>query len=150
MRKILVIFVLLAIVFCFFNAGSVEAKKGKSSGGITPEQVTAMNDQLNKLTEKMSSGGLFSPEDNTALMTIKMQLDDQMLIAPDPTFAPLYYKLGKLMISRDMKDDGVDCFETLIENFSDTALAPKAAKMLKDMGISIKADAGGAAGGAST
>jgi hypothetical protein len=90
----------------------------------------------------MYGHGLFSPEDNEHLIEIKLKLDDQMLVASDPSLAPLYYKLGVLLKSRDMKDDAVDCFQTVLENFADTALAPKASDQLKAMGVSIKLPTG--------
>ena len=38
-----------------------------------------------------------------------------------------------------MKDESIDCLQTVLENFADTALAPKAAAQLKSMGVVVKA-----------
>jgi hypothetical protein len=139
-KKILVLFVLLSVVGIIFNLDSVEAKKAKK-GGIAEEDMTAMSTTVDTLTKKMYGNGLFSPDDNESLIDIKIKLDNQMLIASDPTLAPLYYKVAMLFKSREMKDEAVDCFQTVLENFADTALAPKAAAQLKLMGVEVKAPA---------
>ena len=60
-----------------------------------------------------------------------------MLIAPDAGLAPLYYKAANLYRTRDYKKEAIDCYQTILENFPDTALAPKARQALKDMGVEI-------------
>lgn len=149
-KKILVLFLIGICVAMAFNFdSSVEAKKSKK-GGIPEEDMTTMSTTVDNLTKKMYGKGLFSPEDNENLIDIKLKLDNQMLIASDPTLAPLYYKIAILLKSRDMKDESIECFQTVLENFADTALAPKAAAQLKSMGVEVKApekkDAGGDSG----
>lgn len=137
-KKLLVVFVMLALAGAIFSIDSAQAKKS-SKGGISEEDMTAMSTTVEDLTKKMYAKGLFSPEDNGNLIDIKIKLDNQMLISPDPALAPLYYKIGILYKSREMKDESVECFQTILENFADTALAPKAAAQLKTMGVEIKA-----------
>ena len=36
-----------------------------------------------------------------------------------------------------MKDESVECFQTILENFGTTALAPKAMAQLKLMGVAV-------------
>ena len=36
-----------------------------------------------------------------------------------------------------MTDEATECFQTILENFGDTALAPKAYQALKDMGVDV-------------
>lgn len=139
-KKLLVLFLLLTVVGVFFSMDSVEAKKSKK-GGIAEEEMTAMSTTIDTLTKKMYGNGLFSPEDNENLIDIKLKLDNQMLIASDPALAPLYYKIAILLKSRDMKDEAIECFQTILENFADTAFAPKAAAQLKTMGVEVKAPA---------
>lgn len=139
-KKLLILFLLLSVVGIIFSVDSVEAKKSKK-GGISEEDITTMSTTVDNLTKKMYANGLFSPEDNEDLINIKIKLDNQMLIASDPTLAPLYYKAGMLYKSREMKDEAIDCFQTILENFADTALAPKAAAQLKLMGVAVKAPA---------
>lgn len=139
MLKKLLIFLLIGSLFTIaFTLEGVEAKKSKK-GGITQEDMDTMSNNVENLTKKMYANGLFSPEDNENLIDIKLKLDNQMLVASDPSLAPLYYKVGVLYKSREMKDESVDCFQTILENFADTALAPKAAAQLKLMGIEVKA-----------
>lgn len=138
MRKILALLLLFAMIFSLANVDSVQAKKSKSAGGITPEELIVITNDVNTLTRKIYEASLFSPEENAKIAKIKMQLDDQMLIAPDPAYAPLYYKLGYLFKSRDYKDDAIECYQTILENFPDTALAPKSTKALAALGVVIK------------
>jgi hypothetical protein len=136
-KKLLVIgFVGLLFAFAL-NFDSAEAKKSSKSG-IAQADLDSMSNTVDGLTKKMYGNGLFSPEDNENLINIKLKLDNQMLVASDPSLAPLYYKVGVLLKSREMKDDAVDCFQTILENFADTALAPKAAAQLKLMGVSVQ------------
>ncbi len=149
MRNKLFILLLIGALFTVvFSMEAVEAKKSKKVG-IAQEEIDAMSTTVDGLTKKMYANGLFSPQDNENLIDIKIKLDNQMLVAPDVTLAPLYYKVSLLYKSRDMKNEAIDCFQTILENFADTALAPKAANQLKSMGVAVKlpekkeADAGG-------
>lgn len=138
MKKFLVLVIIGILVASFFGLESVEAKKGKK-GGITQEDIDKMSGDVDGLTRKMYANGLFSPTDNANLIEIKLKLDNQMLVTPDVALAPLYYKIGVLFKSREMKDEAIDSFQTILENFADTALAPKAAAQLKAMGVVVKA-----------
>ncbi len=135
MKRVLTVFLVLFMLTAVFSL-STERKKSKK-GVITEEEMTTMSTTVDTLTKKMYAKGLFSPEDNENLIEIKIKLDNQMLVAPDLTLAPLYYKVGILYKSREMKDEAVECFQTVLENFSDTALAPKASAQLKAMGVTI-------------
>lgn len=146
MKKLLVLFLIGALVAVLFSLESVEAKKSKK-GGISEEDMTTMSTTVDTLTKKMYANCLFSPQDNENLIDIKIKLDNQMLVAPDPALAPLYYRIAILYKSRDMKDESIECFQTILENFADTALAPKAAAQLKSMGVEVKAPAKPGEGG---
>lgn len=148
-KKLLVLLLAGALVAFIFNMESVEAKKSSKAGALSDADMTAMSTTVDTLTKKMYGNGLFSPQDNENLIDIKIKLDNQMLVSPDVTLAPLYYKTAVLFKSREMKDESVECFQTVLENFADTALAPKAAAQLKSMGVEVKAPAkqGADAGG---
>ncbi len=137
-KKILVLLLGIALVGVIFSFESADAKKSKKAG-ISEEEVTTMSNTVDSLTRKMYGNGLFSPQDNENLIEIKLKLDNQMLVAPDVTLAPLYYKAAVLFKSREMKNEAIDCFQTVLENFADTALAPKAAAQLKTLGVVVKA-----------
>ena len=121
----------------FWADASQAAKKGGKKGGIKAEEIQAMSDSLDGLTKKVYARSLFSPQDSQTIIDIKLKLDNQMLIAPDPALAPLYYKAGNLYKIRNYKNDAIDCYQTILENFSDTALGPKAAKELKALGVEV-------------
>lgn len=146
-NKLIIIIALGLLAGLIFSFQSVEAKKSSKKGGISEEDMTAMSTTVDNLTKKMYGNGLFSPTDNSNLIDIKIKLDNQMLVASDPSLAPLYYKVAMLYKSRDMKDESIDCFQTILENFADTALAPKAAAQLKLMGVAVKAPTTQAGGG---
>ena len=109
----------------------------KSSKKLAPEAVEEMTATIDNLTKKVYGHALLSPEDNQNLIEIKIKLDNQMLVATDTSLAPLYYKAGYLYKMRDMNQEAVECFQTILENFADTALAPKARTSLRAMGIQV-------------
>jgi len=38
---------------------------------------------------------------------------------------------------RNQKDEAIDCYKTILENFQDTAYGPKSRAVLEDMGVQI-------------
>lgn len=142
MKKIVFLFFIL-IIFLVCNTtadSSYAAKKATSKkSAISPALMKEMSDDVDYLTTKIYSGSLFSPEDNAKLIKIKIQLDNQMLVAADATLAPLYYKAGNLYKAREYKNEAIDCYQTILENFGDTALAPKALKELNSLGVKVNA-----------
>ena len=46
----------------------------------------------------------------------------------------LYANLYK---AREYKQEAIDCYQTILENFPDTALAPKARQILTSMGVTV-------------
>ena len=126
------------IVFAMASQDSYAAKKAKkAAGAISQEEMNTMSETIDRLTKKVYSNSLFSPQDNSAMIEIKIKLDNQMLIAPDATLAPMYYKAANLYRAREYKQESIDCYKTILENFPDTALAPKAKQSLTEMGIEI-------------
>ena len=64
-----------------------------------------------------------------------------MLMAVNPSLAPLYFKAGNIYKLRGMKSEAIECYQTVLENFGDTALAPKARASLEEMGVEVKTPA---------
>ena len=100
-----------------------------------------MSDSIDSITKKIYSRTLLSPKDNEVLIGVKIQLDNQMLVATATELAPLYYKVGNVYKLRGMNTEAIECYQTILENFSDTALAPKARAALSDLGIEVTAPA---------
>ena len=100
-----------------------------------------MSDNIDNLTQKIYGRALLSPQDNETLIGIKIKLDNQMLVSPSTELAPLYYKAGNIYRLRDMKPEAIECYQTVLENFSDTALAPKARTALESLGVTVAAPA---------
>ena len=91
-----------------------------------------------ELTKKIYERELFSPEDTKSLVTLKLQLDEHMDNLPEATFAPIYFKIGNVFRMRGNEHDAIVCYQTILENFSDTAYGPKARDILTQMGIEIR------------
>jgi len=138
MKKLLVfLFTGLFIIFAI----SQDVSAAKKSSKLSNEVVQQMSDDIDNLTKKIYARALLSPQDNETLIGIKIQLDNQMLVATATELAPLYYKAGNVYKLRGMKSEAIDCYKTILENFSDTALAPKARAALGELGIEVTAPA---------
>lgn len=138
MKKLIVLLFVGILIVSAVSIDAYAAKKGGKGKGLSAVQIQEMSNTVDNLTRKMYSRGLFSPEDNANLIEIKIKLDNQMLVSPDVSLAPLYYKVGVLYKSREMKNEAIDSFQTILENFSDTALAPKSRAQLVSMGVVVK------------
>ena len=44
----------------------------------------------------------------------------------------------QLLKKRNYKNEAIDCYQTILENFTDTAFAPKAKQELLKMGVKIE------------
>ncbi|MGN0017690.1 MAG: hypothetical protein ACI37S_01480 [Candidatus Gastranaerophilaceae bacterium] len=135
MKKLLTFALAAIFVIIAFTMDASAAKK--SSKKMSAEAMDEINLTIDNLTKKVYGRALLSPEDNQKLIDVKIQLDNQMLSSPDVSLAPLYYKAGYLYKMREMKQESVECFQTILENFADTALAPKARTSLRAMGIEV-------------
>lgn len=136
MKKILLTII---TIFLLVSAITLDVSAAKKSSKLSKEVITEMSDTIDKLTEKIYGRALLSPQDNETLIGIKIKLDNQMLVSSATELAPLYYKAGNIYKLRDMKPEAIECYQTILENFSDTALAPKARTALEQMGVEIKA-----------
>ena len=136
MKKFLTIFFVGLFLISAICSDVFAAKK---AGKISKEVVQQMSDDIDRLTKKIYARALLSPQDNETLIGIKIQLDNQMLVATATEMAPLYYKAGNVYLLRGMKEEAISCYQTILENFSDTALAPKARVALENLGITVTA-----------
>ena len=134
MKKILLS---ILVGFLLLSAISLDVSAAKKSSKLSKEAITEMSDNIDKLTEKIYGRALLSPQDNETLIGIKIKLDNQMLVSTSTELAPLYYKAGNIYKLRDMKPEAIECYQTILENFSDTALAPKARAALESMGVKV-------------
>ena len=137
MKKILFLLTVGLIIFSMATLDSEAAKQSKKGGAVSQQEMTEMSKTIDDLTKKVYANSLFSPQDNSSMIEIKIKLDNQMLITPDVSLAPLYFKAGNLYKSREYKKEAIDCYQTILENFPDTALAPKARQILTSMGIAV-------------
>lgn len=133
--------IILSVLTAIFliSAVCLDVSAAKKSSKLSKEAVQQMSDDIDNLTKKIYSRALLSPQDNETLIGIKIQLDNQMLVSSSTELAPLYYKAGNVYNLRDMRPEAIDCYQTILENFRDTALAPKAQAALEDLGITVTA-----------
>ena len=131
----------LLVGFLLLTAISLDVSAAKKSSKLSKEAIAEMSDTIDSLTKKIYGRALLSPQDNEKLISIKIQLDNQMLASPATELAPLYYKAGNVYKLRDMKPEAIECYQTILENFSDTALAPKARAALEQLGVKIETPA---------
>ena len=114
------------------------AKKNVKKKGVSQEIITDLSTKVNALTQKVYERELFSPEDSKSLVTLKLELDEHMDNLPEAAFAPIYFKIGNIYRLRGEEKDAIICYQTILENFSDTAYGPKARDILTQMGIEIR------------
>ena len=138
MKKVLVY---ILVGFFVLSAVSLDVSAAKKSSKLSKEAVQEMSDSIDNITKKIYARALLSPKDNETIIGIKIQLDNQMLVATASELAPLYYKVGNVYKLRNMNSEAIECYQTILENFSDTALAPKARTALADLGIEVTAPA---------
>lgn len=131
------IFLSILTGFLLLSAISLDVSAAKKSSKLSKEAMTEMSESIDKLTQKIYGRALLSPEDNETLIGIKIKLDNQMLVSSSTELAPLYYKAGNVYKLRDMKPEAIECYQTILENFSDTALAPKAKAALESLGVTV-------------
>lgn len=141
MKKTLSILIPLILMFALVLNQVLPAdaaKKSVKKKGVSQEIITDFSNKINILTQKVYEKELFSPEDSKSLITLKLQLDEYMDNLPEATFAPLYFKIGNIYRLRGEERDAIVCYQTILENFSDTAYGPKAKDILTQMGIEIR------------
>ena len=114
------------------------AKKNVKKKGISQEVLQDYTTRVNNLTKKVYERELFTPEDSKGLIELKLQLDEQMDTLPESTLAPIYFKLGNIYKLRGSEKEAIVCYQTILENFSDTAYGPKARDILTQMGVEIR------------
>lgn len=137
MERVKKIFLTLVVGFLLLSAISLDVSAAKKSSKLSKEAIAEMSDSIDKLTQKIYGRALLSPQDNETLIGIKIKLDNQMLMSSSTELAPLYYKAGNVYKLRDMKPEAIECYQTILENFSDTALAPKAKAALESLGVTV-------------
>ena len=124
-------------IFLLLTAISLDVSAAKKSAKLSKEDIAEMSDTIDRLTQKIYGRALLSPQDSEELIGIKIKLDNQMLMMSNPALAPLYFKAGNIYKLRDMKPEAIECYQTVLENFSETALAPKARAALEQMGVEV-------------
>ena len=136
--SVLVLFLFIAALILNQVLPADAAKKAGKKKGLAPEVITEIVEKTDNLTKKIYERELYTPEDANTLISLKLQLDEQMDILPEASFAPIYFKIGNIFRLRGQDQDAIACYQTILENFSQTAYAPKSKEILESMGVEIK------------
>ena len=136
--SILIPFVLLVALVLNQALPADAAKKNVKKKGVNPEVISDLTNKVNVLTQKTYERELYTPEDSKTLITLKLELDEHMDNLTEAAFAPLYFKIGNIYRLRGEEKDAIVCYQTILENFSDTAYGPKARDVLTQMGVEIR------------
>lgn len=141
MKKVLtaIIPVILLLFFALNQALPADAAKNAKKKGVSQEFLDEYTENIDNLTKKIYERELYTPEDANKLIGLKLKLDEQMDILSEASFAPLYFKIGNIFRLRGEEKDAINCYQTILENFSDTAYGPKSRDILTEMGVEIKA-----------
>lgn len=141
MKKILtaIIPVILLLFFALNQAQPADAAKNAKKKGVSQEFIDEYTENIDNLTKKIYEREFYTPEDANKLIGLKLKLDEQMDILSEASFAPLYFKIGNIFRLRGEEKDAIICYQTILENFSDTAYGPKSRDILTEMGVEIKA-----------
>lgn len=142
MKQTLSILALLMLVFALVLNQVLPADAAKKTTvkkkGVSQEVILDYNTKIDNLVKKVYERELFTPEDSKNLVELKLQLDSLMDTLPEASFAPLYFKIGNIYRLRGANQDAIVCYQTILENFSETAYGPKSRDILTEMGIEIK------------
>lgn len=143
MKKVLSILlpILLVVIFALNQIQPAQGAKTAKKKGVSQEFITEYTESIDNLTKKIYERELYTPEDANKLIDLKLKLDEQMDIMAEASFAPLYFKLGNIFRMRGNERDAVICYQTILENFGDTAYGPKSKDILSDMGVEINSQA---------
>jgi len=135
-KKLAAFALIFSLLLGFIMAPDAYAAKKKKK--ISDEEITQITTTINTLMKKVYGSALFSPKDNEDLIDIKLQLDDVLLGNPNAMdFAQLYYKTGFIYRAREYKEEAIECFQTVLDNFPDSPYSAKAVSELKKMGVKI-------------
>ena len=117
---------------------SYAARKEAKKKGVSQEVIDDITKKVDRLTEKLYERELYTPEDSRQLIALKLQLDEQMDVMSEASFAPLYYKIANIYRARGKEKEAIICYQTILENFSETAYGAKSRDNLTEMGVEIK------------
>ncbi len=136
--SILVLFLFIVALVLNQVLPADAAKKAVKKKGVNQEFLDDITTKVDNLTKKIYEKELYTPNDANQLIGLKLQLDEQMDILSEASFAPLYFKIGNIYRLRGQEKEAISCYQTILENFSETAYGPKARDILTEMGVEIR------------
>ncbi len=136
--SVLVLFLFIVALVLNQALPADAAKKTVQKKGVSQEFIQDMTTKVDNLTKKIYEKELYTPSDANQLIGLKLQLDEQMDILSEASFAPLYFKIGNIYRLRGQEKEAISCYQTILENFSETAYGPKARDILTEMGVEIR------------
>lgn len=124
-QNLLIVFLVLLIVLTAIDPVLAASKKKKSKADAEVEKaLEPIVQELTPLSLKGASRGLFSPDEVSKALDIKLKLLD--LIQEYPTSTVLIkpaYEAGRLFRAREMYDDAFDFYNYILVNFPNSPYA---------------------------
>ncbi|MFH0702377.1 MAG: hypothetical protein V2B14_02405 [bacterium] len=141
MKKLKIKLLVFILVFGVFMSllAPLDTFAAKKSKGITPDELTQITTTINSLMKKIYASSLFSPKDNEQLIDIKLKLDTALETGgKDPSLPQLFYNAGFIYKEREFRDDAIECFKIILDNFPESLYSVKSINELKKMGVKIE------------
>lgn len=136
LHRTLYVLVCFTLVFGIFSNPIADAKKGKK---LSKDEIAQISSDIDKMTAKLYTRSLFSPQDNEKIVALKLKLDEATGGVPTgEEYASMYYKLGFIYKERELKDLAIESFKVVLENFDGTLYAIKSKTELEKMGVKLE------------
>lgn len=134
MKKLL--HLILAAIFVFTLCLPADAQDAAEPPKKTEKQILEENVEI--LTKKVYGSSLFSSEDSDMLIEIRTQLNamaDTKLSSPAQ--AKLFYNAAFIFKAREYKQDAIQYFKVVLENFPETVYSKRAISELEKYGVNL-------------
>ena len=115
--SVLVLFLLIVALILNQALPADAAKKAVKKKGVSQDFLDDITTKVDNLTKKIYEKELYTPNDANQLIGLKLQLDEQMDILSEASFAPLYFKIGNIYTLRGQEKEAISCYQTILENF---------------------------------
>jgi hypothetical protein len=124
-HNLIIVFLVLIIMLTAIDPAMAQSKKKKSKADLEVEKMlTPITQELTPLTQKSMARGLFSPNEMTQALELKLKLLDLMSDYPDSRLlAKPAYEAGQLFRAREMYYDAYDFYNYVVTNFPDSPYA---------------------------
>ncbi len=118
---------------------SEQCEAAKKTANNPEEEIKKIEQDVEDLTKKIYSSSLFSADDINKLIEIKTYLNS---IADtnlrNPSYPKLFFEAAFLLNEREFKQDAIQYYKIVTENFPETLYSKRASDELQSLGIGIR------------